>query len=176
MLQQRTRSKAKHRHAETLRAIEAADDCTEQRHTQLSLQSTLVTGVHGAESHIHVPPAVTVQKERAKNAHRGHGWKATSKTMTAERHRQMCSTASGWHCGVHTTQLETSLILLCFALLSSHLQVKPTHSLHTTTHKLSRHAYTLPCPMGGGSYDEVDTIDVQAPCWEATRQCGGYSR
>jgi hypothetical protein len=36
--------------------------------------------------------------------------------------------------------------LLCFALLSSHFQVKPTHSLHTTTDKLSRHAYTLPCP------------------------------
>jgi hypothetical protein len=30
--------------------------------------------------------------------------------------------------------------------------VKPTHSLHTTTDKLSRHwhAYTLPCHMGGG--------------------------
>jgi hypothetical protein len=41
-----------------------------------------------------------------------------------------------------------------------------THSLHTTTDKLSRHAYTLPCPTGmrGGSYyDAVDTIDVQAP-------------
>jgi hypothetical protein len=24
--------------------------------------------------------------------------------------------------------------------------------------KLSRPAYTLPCPMGGGSYDAVDTI------------------
>jgi hypothetical protein len=65
---------------------------------------------------------------------------------------------------------------LAFALLSSHFQVKPTHNLHTTTDKLSRHAYTLPCPMRGGSYDAVDTIDVQAPCWVATRQCGGYSR
>ncbi len=42
--------------------------------------------------------------------------------------------------------------MFCFALLSSHFQVKPTHSLHTTTDKLSRHAYTLPCPMRGGSY------------------------
>jgi hypothetical protein len=73
--------------------------------------------------------------------------------------------------------------LLCFALpvlclLSSHFQVKPTHSLHTTADKLSTHAYTLPCPMGGasGSYDAVDTIDVQAPCWVAARQCRGYSR
>jgi hypothetical protein len=37
----------------------------------------------------------------------------------------------------------------CFALLRFALhrifQVKPTHSLHTTTDKLSRHAYTLPC-------------------------------
>ena len=49
--------------------------------------------------------------------------------------------------------------MLCFALLSSHFQVKPTHSLHTTTGKLSRHAYTLPCPMGGGSYDAMDIID-----------------
>ncbi len=65
---------------------------------------------------------------------------------------------------------------ISFALLSSHFQVKPTHSLHTPTDKLSRHAYTLPCPMGGGSYDAVDTIDVQALCWVATRQCGGYSR
>ena len=65
-------------------------------------------------------------------------------------------------------------VVLCFALLSSHFQVKPTHSLHTTTDKLSRHAYTLPCPVRGGSYDAVDTIDVQAPCWVATRQCGGY--
>jgi hypothetical protein len=65
-----------------------------------------------------------------------------------------------------------------FALLSSHFQVKPTHSLHTTTDNLSRHAYTLPCLMGGGSYDAVDTIlvDVQAPCRVATRQRGGYSR
>jgi hypothetical protein len=44
--------------------------------------------------------------------------------------------------------------LLCFFFLfSSHFQVKPTHSLHTTTDKLSRHAYTLPCPVRGGSYD-----------------------
>jgi hypothetical protein len=66
---------------------------------------------------------------------------------------------------------------------SSHFQVKPTHwhGLRTTTDNLSRHAYTLPCLMGGGSYDAVDTIDVQAPCWVATRQspttlsrqCGG---
>jgi hypothetical protein len=28
---------------------------------------------------------------------------------------------------------------------------------------------------GGGSYDAVDTIDVHAPSWVATRQCGGYS-
>jgi hypothetical protein len=55
---------------------------------------------------------------------------------------------------------------LCFCLLSSesHFQVKPAHSLHRTTDKLSRHAYTLPCPVRGGSYDAVDTIDVQAPC------------
>ena len=57
--------------------------------------------------------------------------------------------------------------MLCFALpvLSSQFQVKPTHSLRTTTDKLSRRAYTLrlPCLMGGGSYDAVDTIDVQAP-------------
>jgi hypothetical protein len=55
--------------------------------------------------------------------------------------------------------------LLCFHRIS---RVKPTHSsLHATTDKLSRHAYTLPCLMGGhgGSYDAVDTIDVQAPCW-----------
>jgi hypothetical protein len=39
--------------------------------------------------------------------------------------------------------------VLCFALLSSHFQVKPTHSLHTTTDKLSRHACTLPCPVRG---------------------------
>jgi hypothetical protein len=45
--------------------------------------------------------------------------------------------------------------LLCFqvALLSSHfqLEVKPTHYLHPTTDKLSRHACTLFCPMGGGN-------------------------
>ncbi len=29
--------------------------------------------------------------------------------------------------------------MFAFALLSSHFQVKPTHSLHTTTDKLSRH-------------------------------------
>jgi hypothetical protein len=31
--------------------------------------------------------------------------------------------------------------------------------------------------MGGGSYDAVDIMDVQvqAPCWVATRQCGRYS-
>jgi hypothetical protein len=35
--------------------------------------------------------------------------------------------------------------------------------------KLSRHAYTLPCLMGGGRYDAVDTIDIHAPpCWVAT--------
>ncbi len=39
----------------------------------------------------------------------------------------------------------TTVRKICFALLSSHFQVKPTHSLHTTTDKLSRHAYTLPC-------------------------------
>jgi hypothetical protein len=32
---------------------------------------------------------------------------------------------------------EQSLNPLCFALLSSHFQVKPTHSLHTTTDKLN---------------------------------------
>jgi hypothetical protein len=50
-----------------------------------------------------------------------------------------------------------------FALLSSHFQVKPTHSLHTTTDKLSRHAYTLPCPVRGGSYyDAVDCVHHDA--------------
>ena len=35
--------------------------------------------------------------------------------------------------------------VLCCALLASHFQVKPTHRLHPTTDKLSRHAYTLLC-------------------------------
>ncbi len=52
-------------------------------------------------------------------------------------------------------QVQVQFKLLCFALLSSHFQVKPTHSLHTTTDKLSRHAYTLPCPVRGGSYDAI---------------------
>ncbi len=84
---------------------------------------------------------------------------------------------SSWTCPrliMHHTIL--SMPFLCFALHLSHLQVKRTRSLHATTDKLSRHKYTLPCLMGGGSYDAVDTIDVQAPCWVATRQCGGYSR
>jgi hypothetical protein len=67
-------------------------------------------------------------------------------------------------CGAPSGERESrshasGLSLLCLALLSSHFQVKPAHSLHTTTDKLSRHAHTLPCLMGGGSYDAVDTID-----------------
>jgi hypothetical protein len=62
---------------------------------------------------------------------------------------------------VCTQATKLQLFALLWALPSSHFRVKPTHSLHTTTDKLSRHAYTLPssCPMGGGSYyDAVDTI------------------
>ncbi len=43
------------------------------------------------------------------------------------------------------TVVHHSLLSSCFALLSSHFQVKPTHSLHATTDtgKLSRHAYYI---------------------------------
>ena len=50
--------------------------------------------------------------------------------------------------GVHRIVAATFALLL---LSSSNFQVKPTNSLHTTTDKLSRQSYTLPCPMGGGS-------------------------
>ncbi len=46
--------------------------------------------------------------------------------------------------------------LLCFAFIAFPSEAHTLHSLvHATTDKLSRHAYTLPCLMGGGSYDAV---------------------
>ncbi len=76
-----------------------------------------------------------------------------------------------WQCPCHASdsdstlcfQFEVALLSSCFALLSSHFQVKPTHSLHTTTDKLSR-LCLAPWEVATTRY-AVDTIDVQAPCW-----------
>ena len=45
--------------------------------------------------------------------------------------------------------------------------MKPTHSLHTTIDKLSRHAYTLPCLMGDGSYDAQCHTHAHTSIWGA---------
>ena len=45
----------------------------------------------------------------------------------------LCFACISDHASTFFKSVLTSQPLLCFALLSSHFQAKPTHSLHTTT-------------------------------------------
>jgi hypothetical protein len=70
----------------------------------------------------------------------------------ASRLGDMAGSATG------SAKVQATSTLLCFALLSSHFQVKPTHSLHTTTDKLS----VLLCSGCCGSLRIITIGDWQA--------------